>query len=164
MKDFEIKPTKDRGNGLFAKRDFAAGQIIFQFEGKFVTSTDIATKKIPSEITDSFLQIGPELYLDIKGHHSFFIQHHCVPNVFVKIIVNHAFGIAIHAIKANEELFFDYSLTSTDSPDSWAMPCTCGHKYACRKTISGFQSLPSEKKQIYIGKGMVPKYIVESMK
>jgi SET domain-containing protein len=156
MVDFEIKKTKDRGQGLFAKRDFDKGAIILHFGGGTITREEIIANNISNEVSDRYLQIGTDLFLVIKDH-SQFLNHSCNPNSYIRIAVNNAFLVAAKPIKKDTELTFDYSLTDNSELHQWAMNCSCG-AYACRKTISGFQHLTQEHKDKLIAKGVVPKY------
>jgi len=160
MEEFEIKKTKDRGQGLFAKRDFDKGTVILHFGGQYITRQEIIDQKIPTSVSDRFLQIGTDLFLVINDH-SQFLNHSCSPNCYIKITVNNAFLLAAIPIKRGDELFFDYSTTETSESSDWQMNCSCG-AYACRKVISGFHLLPADKKTKLIADGMVPKYLLNS--
>jgi hypothetical protein len=68
------------------------------------------------------------------------------------------FLVALRNIEAGEELSYDYSLTSTDTPDSWQMSCGCGHR-ECRGVISGFGTVPPAVQDAYVKMGAVPSYV-----
>lgn len=154
---FLVKKS-DKGNqGLFTTTHFDANQVILTFKSNTILNTEAAKKLTPTQL-NSLLQIGKDVYLDLSKDTSYFINHSCNPNSLVKIVSKSAFLISTRAIKPNEELTFDYSLTSTDTPDEWQMKCKCG-EWNCRKIISGFNYLSDKDKDKFIKQGIVPKYI-----
>ena len=150
MLNYEIRDTKT-GQGLFSLKQFENNQVILQFEGEQVNINN-------KDADNNYLQIGSELFLDMSGKYSFYINHHCQPNCYVKIMVNKAFLVAGRPIKKNDELFFDYSTTSSDNLDEWDMKCNC-HEFYCRKIISGFQTLAEDVKKKMINN--VPNYLLK---
>ena len=71
------KETPDRGWGLFAARDFAAGEFITKFEGPRVHIESM--EGIPQEVWDHLLNVGPVDYVmprepEVRTNHS------CDPN------------------------------------------------------------------------------------
>lgn len=156
MNDFIIKDTIDKGKSLFTTVNFESNQILFRFEGQKISFEE--SKNLPN--SDRFLQIGKELYLNMEKHFGVFSNHSCNPNCYVSIAVNTAFLISSRPIKAGDEILFDYSLTSTEIPETWSMPCNCS-LFGCRKLISGFGLLPKEQQKSLIIAGKVSKYIIE---
>lgn len=153
MNDFVIKDSKVSGKGLFTTIPFQANSILFKFDGKIIKSAD------PKTVNSRFLQIGSQTYLDIEKHMGVFCNHSCNPNCYVKIAVNSVFLLTSRAISAGDELFYDYSLTSNETTDSFSMSCNCD-PFGCRKTITGFNSLSEKQKARLISLGMVPKYVI----
>ena len=74
------------------------------------------------------------------------------------IVGKRAFLYSLYVIKANSELTFDYSTSSTDTYDTWKMNCKCCY-IKCRKVISGFDYLSDEIKEKYKEKNMIPLFI-----
>jgi uncharacterized protein len=146
------------GKGLFANKSFNAGDIVFHFAGKPGSSKDF--QDLSKEDQNNLLQIGADLFLDLRKEYGLFINHHCNPNSWVKIACNTAFLVANRDINKGDEITCDYSLTSTDTPESWLMKCDC-HRFYCRKTISGFFSMPEKKQQEIINEKKVPGYILK---
>lgn len=159
---FVIKKTplgiKERG--LFAQRDFETNDVVLKFEGKPISKKEL-DKDYTKEEQAFVLQVGADIYLDLKGEPTYFINHSCNPNCKIVIAVNNAFLIALRPITADDQLFFDYSLSSTDTPEDWIMKCACD-RFACRKDISGFNHMPNKIKEEFIEKKMVPRYILNN--
>jgi len=152
--DFIIKDTPKKGKGLFATKDYNKNMILFKFEGVKIVKEDAV--KHPNSA--GLLQIGVDLYLDIAGHYSYFMNHSCNPNCYIKIAANTAFCLSFFPIKEGNELTFDYATTSSDDLTTWSMPCNCSI-FGCRKTITGFSVLPQKQQASYIELGLVPKYL-----
>jgi hypothetical protein len=148
--NFEIKDIKGVGKFLYSLRKFNKNQVLFRFD----------CNTISTNIPNSALQIGEDIYLDLENHFGNFINHSCNPNSYVKIAVNKAFLISLMTINEGDQITFDYSLTSNEEPDTWSMSCNCS-QFKCRKIISGFQTLPSDKQVAAIIAGVVPKYNIK---
>lgn len=157
MSEFIIKDSPGKGKGLFAARDIEKNEVLFKFEGKKYSLEEAL--ELPGN--DRFLQIGADLFLDVGSHFSAFTNHSCNPNCYINIVVNTAFLISLIPIKTGEEIYFDYSTTSTDTPEMWSMECNC-HQFYCRKNITGFQSVPDDQKRRMVSLGMVPSYVVNA--
>lgn len=151
-----IKKVGEGRRGAFTNRPFEINDVVLKFPGEVLTAKQISA--LTPEQQGNVLQTGTDRYLNLEKEASFFINHHCNPNCYVKTIVGGAFLIALRPIAKDEEITFDYSLTSTDSPEEWSMACAC-HKYYCRKTISGFRNLSAEKQEELKKTGILPRYI-----
>lgn len=158
MENFEIRQTELKGQGLYALVHFSANQVILPFKGEILDKKTV--DELPLNKAAATLQIALLKYLDLSGLNSFFVNHSCNPNTSVKIISNKAFLIALRDIKPNEELCFDYALTSSDDPKEWEMNCYCG-EWNCRKLISGFNIMNEKRKEQYLKMGIVPDYIIK---
>lgn len=152
-----IKKIDDSRKGVFTDRAFNTNDVVTKFHGQSLTLEEV--KKLPLDKQSNVLQIGDNNFLNLEKETSYFINHNCNPNCFIKAVVNSAFLVALRPIDKNEEITFDYSITSTDIPQEWSMPCSC-HKYQCRKSISGFASLDAKKKEELVKKKVVPRYIL----
>ena len=154
-----VSETKNKGQGLFAKRPFNKNEVILRFDGEKVSKEKAYS--IDPNYSANLLQIGEELYIDIINTYSFFTNHSCSPNAIIKVAINTAFLLASQPIKQDEEINFDYSSTETSPIDIWKMNCNCSN-YSCRKIISGFGELSNEQKQKLLNIGAVPDYVKKS--
>lgn len=155
MSDFTIK-TKEGSQGLYSNKYFDVGQIVLRFDGMPIIKQEL--NYFPADEQINLLQIGYNIYLNLKDHNSYFIRHNCNPNCIVKITTNKAFLVAIKPIQSYDELTFDYSTTSDEDKTTFSMPCDCSQFY-CRKLISGYHSMPNDKKDYYDNLGGIPKYV-----
>ncbi len=140
----------DLGMGLFARRDFVAGERILQFTGRVINTEQVSAM---GEKEANPLQIGRNLYIDLDPP-GVFINHSCRPNTGIR---NSIELIALQAIAAGEEFRFDYSTTMSER--RWTMPCLCG-VYSCRGVADDFHNLPQALKQQYLSLGIVQPFIV----
>lgn len=134
-----LKETPDRGYGVFAARDFSAGEIITEFTGPRVRIEQM--EGIPQEVWDHLLNVGKDDYL-IPREPEARTNHSCDPNAG---IVNDVFLEAMRHIAKDEEITFDYSTTTFDD---WHMECRCGSPL-CRGLIGRYRDLPESLKAKY---------------
>jgi len=150
VEKFYIAETKDKGQGLFAKRDIKKGELIFvRKDGKIYNERSMKSSGLRE---DHFMQVGWHKFMFIPppgclGNHS------CDPNLGIK----GKKAYALKNIKKDEELTVDYDTFEYN----WRMKCKCGSKN-CRKTLRGYKHLPEELKKKY--KGYVAEYLVKSQK
>ncbi len=151
----ERRGTEEKGFGVFAARPFKAGEVLLSFEGERLPRSRVPTKLEPEE--DHYLQIGENLFLGPSGLIDDFVNHSCDPNCKVTFEYDVTL-VAMRNIAAGEEVTFDYSTTSTDTPETWSLRCRCNGAN-CRGLVSGFRTLPKEVRDFYITKSAAPLYV-----
>ncbi len=134
-----VKDTPLKGLGIFALRDIRKSEIISTFTGPRVKIERL--DDFPPEVVDHLFNVGTDEYLlarepEVRTNHS------CDPNAG---IVKDVCLIAMHDIRKDEEITFDYSIIMDDE---WVMECRCGSPL-CRKIIGKYKDLPSEIKEKY---------------
>jgi hypothetical protein len=137
--------------GLFAGRDFAEGELIFQFTGPVIDFSDTVAK---GDKQSHPLQIGPTEYIDIAAP-CVFINHSCEPNAGIRDTCD---VYALREIRQDEEIQFDYSTTMSEN--SWTMQCLCGTP-SCRGIIGDFHDLSENLQHRYLSMKIVQPFIVE---
>lgn len=113
------------GDGVFAGRDFSAGDRIWKMTGRVYGHS--RTGQDPD-----FVGLAPGLWMDPDAPLNK-LNHSCNPNAH--------FGskrqlIALRSIKSGEEVTFDYSTSEVDA--QWTMSCACGAK-GCRLGLHAIQ-------------------------
>jgi hypothetical protein len=136
--DVEVRATVNRGLGVFARRDFAAGKFIFRRRhARIVDTAGIASLTDDERMHLCELDWDRYAVLDPPGA---YLNHSCDPNAMrsgVKVF-------AWRAIAAGDEITIDYRLNAYDG-DSW--PCACGTA-ACSGTVVGsFFAVPAERQR-----------------
>ena len=151
--DLVIQKTNS-GRGVFAGRDFKAGEKILDFSGPI-----LSREELPSEILnpedDRFLQIDRDLFLGPSGKIDDLVNHSCDPNTAILIKNDQVSLWAIKNIKIGEEISYDYSLQMFN--EDWTMKCQCGTKN-CRQIVREYRFLSQEIKDYYLKLGFVPLY------
>jgi len=144
---FYVADSHIHGKGVFTKRAFKRGEVIFIFKGKLIKRVN-KTKK---DVFANPMAIGVDknTWVDPKGFFQY-INHSCDPNMGVKGKVTF---VALKNIKPGDELTFDYSINEADI--NWSMKCGCGSRL-CRKAIKSTQFLPKKTYRKYLP--YIPRY------
>jgi hypothetical protein len=118
------------GNGVFATRPFARGELLALYGGIIVSSAEL--EKLTSEERLYTLQVEDDLHqvtpLDQVGGPDY-INHSCEPNAG---LYGTTALVALRAIRAEEEICFDYAMS--DSHTHLDFACQCGKPH-CRKFV-----------------------------
>lgn len=153
IKQMADAASNDVQYGVVCSIDIPAKSPVIEMTGDVVTDISNYNPHFCLQISSAYF-IGPSGGIDDQ------INHSCDPNCYLHIVGKRAILYSLYDIKANTQLTFDYSLSSTDSPDEWSMYCKCG-SFNCRKVISGFQYLSDELKEHYKKLGIVPMFLAE---
>lgn len=146
----EVRQSKF-GKGLFAVQDLKPGTRICSITGCELNFQETLALK---EKESHAVQIDFDRYVYCEPPF-LFTNHSCLPNCGVhqgRIL------FALRAIRANEELFWDYSTSMLER--HWSMPCHCGEPL-CRKIITDFDLLPSYLQRKYLELHIVFPFIVQ---
>jgi len=137
------------GRGVFADRDFRAGEPLLLLFGPVITFDEAILK---GQQESYALQIGPRTYID-TAEPGCYVNHSCTPNAG---IIDGFRLTAIRDIAAGTEILYDYSTTMQE--DHWTMLCRCGTA-DCRGLVLDFALLPRHLQQKYLSAGIVQPYI-----
>lgn len=139
--DLFVSETSRTGLGLFTRRRFVRGNLVFKMTG---TRRYFQSRTVADALKyENWLTAGRDSYLDpakpyVYGNHS------CDPCLGIR--GNFDF-IALRDIEAGSELTYDYSITTDEL--HWTMDCKCGSPY-CRRTIRSIQFLPPKTYRLYL--------------
>jgi len=121
--DVETRPSAIAGQGLFAARDFAAGERLAAYRGP--RSAIPPARSETGEV--HALEIAPGLWLDGSGadNPARWANHSCAPNAELVWLgaAEGAWLISLRALRAGEEIAFDYGFSLAES---LFHPCACG--------------------------------------
>ena len=151
----EVRDSKN-GKGTFTKVSIPAGLPVVDIRGPVLLDREVPAH----DNIDIYLQVGPNTFIGPSGKNvPEYLSHSCDPNCYVHIVGNRAILYSLYVIPADAEITFDYSISSTDTYDTWKMECHCDSN-KCRKVISGFQYLDPVLQETYKKKQLVPLYIL----
>ncbi|XP_055308486.1 histone-lysine N-methyltransferase NSD3-like, partial [Sitodiplosis mosellana] len=141
---FQVKMTKSKGWGLFAKEKIPAGKFIIEYMGEVIDSVEFDQRfnraKVNKDDNYYFLTLGQNMYIDgaVYGNDARFINHSCDPNVAPNKWTVHSNGqgqirigfFARREILPGEEITFDYNW----GKKNMQTVCQCGSQ-KCRGHI-----------------------------
>jgi hypothetical protein len=143
---FEIKETKNRGKGLFAKKLIPKGTIIcFECNNDKIIPKlefDKLSNKVKGEILE-------HAYIRKDGSvlnpcdETIYLNHSCNSNI---LDAGKGFDIIVKDIKKGEEATYDYRVFYEDR--SFSMNCSCGENNCCR-VIRCIHPVPKELKSFW---------------
>jgi uncharacterized protein len=118
--DYDLTVRRSRtGRGLFTEENIPRGACIIEYTGRPATAAQIKAN------TGKYLfETGPKTVIDgnIKGNTARFINHSCAPNCEIDIRKRRVYVFAKRAIRAGEELTYDYD---TEYFDEIIKPLGC---------------------------------------
>jgi uncharacterized protein len=141
-----VAESKIHGLGVFAVRDFAAGEIILPIDDSRIVDAEHPLRPELGEYSYycDYLAGGKTVLMRFPERH---INSCCNPNTYVKTIDGVRHVVARRPIKAGEEITYDYII---DCHGGEVWQCSCGDA-RCRVTIvSSFFELPVEWQLEYL--------------
>jgi uncharacterized protein len=138
--DVEVRDAGVKGQGVFARRAFAAGEFIFRRRlGPPLTGAEIA--QLSDEDQRHLCELDWE-YSAVLFPPGCYLNHSCEPNAMRS-------GVKVFAwrdVQAGDEITIDYRLNAFDDAERW--PCFCGH---CSGYVTGsFFSLDRARAEAYL--------------
>lgn len=164
---WEIRETKRKGRGVFAKKNISKGTVIGDYIGKVMRPEEaiVDEENFYLMYYHDRAVISPSLKK--PGVH--LLNHSCRPNCFLYIYKGHTFAFALRKIPAGEELTIPYLLPPINK---FCNPCPhvchCGN-LNCTKTmhlsidqyrkwrkLNFKQSKETKKERVRFGKDLPP--------
>jgi SET domain-containing protein len=150
---FEIRRSVIQGRGAFAVRAIPKGTRIIEYTGERISHAE-ADKRYDDEAMGrhhTFLFIATQrTVVDARkqGSEAKYINHACDPNCEAVIDGGRIFIESIKAIRAGQELTYDYSYgrDGTETPaDERRYACRCGSRKCRGSILEAKSSAPSAK-------------------
>lgn len=144
MSDIDVGPSPIEGLGIFAARDFRAGEPICPVHVVREITPDAPLRPEAGERVDHCAYPdGKVVLVAFPERHA---NHSCDPNAWEMFDGEGSCLVARRDIGACEEITLDYAI-NTSGGSSW--PCACGAA-RCRGIVEGeFFNLPSELQREY---------------
>lgn len=134
---WEIRTTKSKGRGIFARKKIKPGTIVGDYVGKVINNvTDDTTEK--DGLYLMYYHDRASIYpSDLQAVGIHLMNHSCMPNTWLSTYKGHTLFFALRTIFPGEELTADYLL----SPESYCRDCQ--HQCICESShCRGTMHLP----------------------
>ena len=126
---WEIKKTKAKGKGVFAKKEIAAGTTIGDYLGKVIKTAEYDLNKDKEGLYLMYYSDEASIYPNLKKPDIHLMNHACFPNCWLYIYKGHTLLFALRKMKPGEELTISYLLAPNDgSCNPCPHVCKCGSK------------------------------------
>lgn len=128
-KYYEVKVTKQKGKGVFAKKKIEQKTIIGEYTGEKVEIEKYDLEKDKDGLYLMFLDDKYAIYPDLTKQDIHLINHSCEPNCWILNSNGKVYFFALRDIKKGEELTISYLLPPKDDTcNPCAHNCYCGSK------------------------------------
>ena len=132
---WEIKKTKERGYGVFSKKEIKTGTVISDYLGKIINIAEYDLDDDKNGLYLMYFTDQASIYPDLTKPGPHLINHSCTPNCWIYIYHGHTLFFALKKIKPGEELTISYLLSPKDKTcDPCKHDCKCGSKF-CTGTM-----------------------------
>lgn len=146
MATMEVRRSRIQGQGVFALRSIARGEVIHRIDDSRLVDDEHPIRSDLGENAEhrDWLPDGTTVLMQAPAS---YINHSCDPNVFVYSVDRRRFILAVRDIAAGEELLFDYAINGIDG-DVWE--CRCGAPDCRGRHRCDFFSLPTPTQLEYL--------------
>lgn len=127
---WQVKKTKEKGFGIFAKKEIVAGTIVGDYLGKVIKTADYDLDRDKNGLFLMYYSNQKSIYPNLTKPGIHLLNHSCTPNCWMYIYRGHTLFFAIRKIKAGEELTISYLLSPKDKNCN---PCT--HNCICESSF-----------------------------
>lgn len=140
---WQVKKTKEKGYGIFAKKEIKTGTIIGDYLGKVIKISEFDLNNDKKRLYLMYLTDQAAIFPDLSKPGIHLLNHSCAPNCWIYTYRGHTLFFALRKIEQGDELTISYLL----SPKSKnCKPCT--HTCKCKsKFCTGTMHLSEEKYQ-----------------
>ena len=125
---WEIKKTKDKGKGVFARKKIPTGTLIGDYMGKLVQLKDVDFDKEKRKLFLMYYNDKLGIYPDLKKPGVHLINHSCSPNCWITKFKDRTIIFVLKNIEVGEELTISYLLPPKMNCDPCPHKCFCKSK------------------------------------
>jgi SET domain-containing protein len=130
----KVRESKIHRRGLFAAADIAKNEIV-AVKGGHILDRKTLREKITPVLGPVEIQIDDDLFIapvteEERELSMLYLNHSCDPNIGIRGEITF---VAMHDIRAGEELTQDWAMTDDDE---YSMECNCGVS-RCRQILTG---------------------------
>jgi len=144
MPDIEVRASAVQGLGIFATRQFHAGERIARIKVVREITPEAPIRGDLGERSDHCSHPdGKTVLVAFPERH---VNHSCDPNAFEKFEREISYLVARRPIAKGDEVTIDYNINVTNGT---AWPCGCGAKRCRGEVVGDFFRLPTEWQREY---------------
>ncbi|MDP2632300.1 MAG: SET domain-containing protein-lysine N-methyltransferase [Candidatus Curtissbacteria bacterium] len=164
---WQIKATREKGLGVFAKKEICAGIIIGDYLGKVIKTADYDLDRDKKGLFLMYFTDQASIYPNLKKPGIHLLNHSCTPNCWIYIYCGHSLFFALRKINPGEELTISYLLSPKDetcNPCTHICKCSSKHctgtmhlsrdKYEKWQKFQNNQKKKSKKIKVVFGKNL----------
>ena len=100
---WEVRCTKEKGKGIFAKKEIKAGTIIGDYLGKIIKTAEYDLDKDKKGLFLMYFTDRASIYPDLKKPGIHLLNHSCSPNCWIYTFKGHTLFFALRKIEPGEE-------------------------------------------------------------
>jgi len=132
---WQVKRTKEKGLGIFAKKGIEAGTIIGDYLGKVIETARYDFNNDKDGLYLMYYTDEASIYPNLKKPGIHLLNHSCAPNCWIYTYQYHTLFFALRNIKPTEELTISYLLSPKGkSCNPCKHICKCNSKF-CTGTM-----------------------------
>jgi len=105
---WEIRKTKSKGRGVFARKQIPERTLIGDYVGKVVQLKDVDFEKEKRNLYLMYYNDEAGIYPDLKKPDIYLLNHSCSPNCWMIRLKNHTIVFALENIRKGSELTLAY--------------------------------------------------------
>lgn len=138
---WEVKQTKEKGRGIFAKKDIEAGVVIGDYLGKMIKPSEEDDYDKDEKFYSMYYSDHATIFPNLKKSGIHLLNHSCTPNTWMYTYKGHTLYFTLRHIFKGEELTIAYLLSPLDK---YCKPCK--HVCKCKSMICRETMHLSQKK------------------
>lgn len=132
---WQVKKTKEKGFGIFAKKEIEKGTIIGDYLGKVIETAQYNFDNDQKGLYLMYYTDQASIYPNLKKPGIHLLNHSCRPNCWIYTYQGHTLFYALRKIKPGEELTISYLLSPKGKSCSLCKHiCRCNSKF-CTGTM-----------------------------
>lgn len=112
---WEVRATKHKGRGLFAKKTISPGIVVGDYTGKVVRLSEFDFGRDGEDVYLLYCHDRAGIYPDRNKQGLHLLNHSCAPNCWLYTYRGHTLAFALRYIFPGEELTISYLLPPGDS-------------------------------------------------
>ena len=130
MKEVKVRKSKIQGKGVYAANNIKKGEVVLKIDDSHIVENISKLTKTQYEFDCDYLASGKVVLMQPPER---YINHSCDPSTYVRTVKGIRNVIAMHKIRAGDEITYDYSINGNNEGTFY---CYCGSDN-CRGVYQG---------------------------